>query len=178
MQPTSRVLMAGAVAGLTAALCFAAAHALLIVPIWDRMLGGAVGASVAGMAAGWACLELRIAPGWSAGARFGGLLWLLVAPVTLVDSLLRLAGVHRRFELAAVAVAVVVAFASGWLYGQRRSGTRRAAIATAVATLVLTIAMSGPVPIANGLRALGIWLAVLPASVVAGAVLGRLATSD
>jgi hypothetical protein len=52
--------------------------------------------------------------------------------------------------------------------------TRRASIAGASATLLLTIAMAGPVPIGRSLRALGIFLAVLPVAVVGGAILAGL----
>jgi hypothetical protein len=55
--------------------------------------------------------------------------------------------------------------------------TRRAAIAGASATLLLTIAMAGPVPVGRSLRALGIFLAVLPAAVVGGAILAGLSWS-
>jgi hypothetical protein len=50
-------------------------------------------------------------------------------------------------------------------------GTRRAAVAGAVASLVLTMATAGPVPVARSGRALGIFLALLPAAVLAGCVL-------
>jgi hypothetical protein len=48
----------------------------------------------------------------------------------------------------------------------------RGMVAGAAATLFLTFAMAGPVPIARNARALGIYLAVLPASIVGGAILG------
>ncbi|MBC7788615.1 MAG: hypothetical protein H7Z74_01605 [Anaerolineae bacterium] len=47
-------------------------------------------------------------------------------------------------------------------------------ISGAVATLALTIAMAGPVPVARSLRAFGIFLAVLPAAALAGGVLALL----
>ena len=45
-----------------------------------------------------------------------------------------------------------------------------------IAGLLLTCAMGGPVPIARNVRTLGIWLAVLPACVVAGSMLGMMLT--
>ena len=174
--------LAGLGSGLAAALVFATAHALLIVPIWDRMLGGVAFAAVAGAGGGWAFGRIQ-APtprlgGMAAlrrGAEFGALLWLAVAPVTLADVVLRATGVAPRYELIAVGVALVLALAGGWTLGSRLAGTRRAAIAGAVATLLLTCAMGGPVPIARNMRALGIWLAVLPACIVAGVVLASTA---
>jgi hypothetical protein len=166
-----------------AGLVFAAAHALLIVPIWNRMAFGLTSAGAAGLAAGWAFVELGFdptsanqPPSWgasaAAGLRFGALLWLAVVPVTLADTALRLAGVAPRFELLAVAVAIGLAISGGLLLGSWRAGTRRAMIAGATATLFLTLAMAGPVPLPNGRRAVAIFLSVLPACMTAGLILG------
>src|SRR5688572_2979462 len=176
-------LIAGFFSGLAAGLVFAAAHALLIVPIWNRMAFGLTSAAVAGLAAGWAFVELgfdRASPdqprSWStyaaAGLRFGALLWLAVVPVTLADTALRLVGIAPRFELVAVVVAVCLAITGGALLGSRLGGTRRAMVAGAAATLLLTIAMAGPVPLPNGRRAMAIFLSVLPACMTAGLILG------
>ena len=172
-------MIAGGVSGLAAGLVFAAAHAVLIVPIWNRMSFGLLSAAVAGLAAGWAFVELgfdhpspdrpsRWRTSAAAGLRFGALLWLAIVPVTLADSVLRLAGVTRRFELLAVAVAVGLAIIGGGLVGARLAGTRRAMLAGAVVTLLLTMAMGGPVPLPNGQRAVAIFLAVLPACMTGG----------
>ena len=176
-------LIAGFFSGLAAGLIFAAAHALLIVPIWNRMAFGLTSAAVAGLAAGWAYVALgfdRASAGqprsWTmdaaAGLRFGALLWLAVVPVTLADTALRLAGIAPRFELLAVVVAVCLAITGGALLGLRLGGTRRAMVAGAAATLLLTIAMAGPVPLPNGRRAVAIFLSVLPVCMTAGLILG------
>lgn len=176
-------LIAGFLSGLAAGLVFAAAHALLIVPIWNRMTFGLTSAAVAGLAAGWAFVELGFDRGsadqprsWAAdavaGIRFGALLWLAVVPVTLADTALRLVGIAPRFELVAVVVAVCLAITGGALLGSRLGGTRRAMVAGAAATLLLTIAMAGPVPLPNGRRAVAIFLSVLPACMIAGLILG------
>lgn len=173
-----QAVFAGAVAGLVAALFFAAAHALIIVPIWDRMTGGLAFGVGAGAVAGWAYHELygvtaqRV---WSAalrGAIFGALLWLTVAPVSLVDAALRFVGFLPRYELAGVVIAVALAITSGAVWGWRGTKRKRGAVAVAAAALALTIAMGGPVPIGRSVWALGIFLAVLPAAIVAGAVVG------
>ncbi|HSE52751.1 MAG TPA: hypothetical protein VLB00_11240 [Gemmatimonadales bacterium] len=169
--------------GLAAGLVFATAHALLIVPIWNRMAFGLTSAALAGLAAGWAFVELGFgrAPAgpsrsWAAdaaaGLRFGALLWLAVVPVTLADTVLRLTGFAPRFELLAVVVAVCLAITVGALLGSRLGRTRRAMVAGAAATLLLTIAMAGPVPLPNGRRAVAIFLSVLPACMTAGLILG------
>ena len=176
-------LIAGFFSGLAAGLVVAAAHALLIVPIWDRMTFGLTSAAVAGLTAGWAFVELGFdgasadqPRSWTAdaaaGLRFGALLWLAVVPVTLADTALRLAGIAPRFELVAVVVAVCLAIAGGVFLGSRLGGTRRAMVAGAAATLLLTIAMAGPVPLPNGRRAVAIFLSVLPACMTAGLILG------
>ncbi|MFN2563694.1 MAG: hypothetical protein ABR499_01615 [Gemmatimonadaceae bacterium] len=183
-----RNLVAGALAGLCGALSFALAHAIVIVPIWSRSAFGLVSGALAGTVAGWTYTELgfepsrvnrepRVSAHAGAGAQFGALLWLAVAPVTLADALLRSLGVVPRYELVAVGVAVVLAIGAGALLGWRRMRSRRAAIAGASATLLLTVAMAGPVPIGRSLRALTIFLAVFPAAVAAGAVLGALSWS-
>lgn len=182
-----RLLLAGAVSGLCAGLLFATAHALVIVPIWGRMFGGLFGAALTGTAIAWGYGELVLrraltagagaTPSVYAGARFGALLWLSVAPVTLVCALLPGTGFARRYESLEVVIAIVLALAGGALLGDRLAGTRRARLAGAAGALALTLAMGGPVPIANGGRALRIFLAVLPVCVGAGAVLGLTATS-
>lgn len=170
-------MLVGALAGIGAGLVFATAHAFIIVPIWDRMLGGLVWAGLVGAVAGWTYTELypdeRAAgagPAAVAGARYGALLWLAVAPVSLVDAALRAVGFLPRYELIGVAVAVFLAVAMGCLLGWYRTRRRRGMVAGAAAALLLTFAMAGPVPIGRSSRSLGIFLAVLPASIIAGAI--------
>lgn len=177
-------VLGGLVSGLAGALMFATAHAIVIVPIWDRMWSGLAWGVLAGIAAGWALVEIvptvLAARAWRAaalGAGFGGLLWLLVAPVTVIDALLRRAGIRERSELLEVAVAVALAVASGGSFAWWRTHRWRAAIAGALATLLLTVAMAGPVPIGNGARAVRIFLAVLPVAILAGAVLALIVRS-
>lgn len=166
-------ILAGGLSGLAAGLVFATLHAIIIVPIWTRMGGGLAMAILAGMVVGLAFAELErgSSGGAVAGMRFGALLWLSVAPVTLVDALVRPI-LLRRFEWLEVVVAIAMAIAGGALLGHWRGGTRRAVLAGAAAAVMLTVAMAGPVPIGNGLRALKIFLAVFPACLAAGLVLG------
>jgi hypothetical protein len=167
--------IAGALAGLGAGLVFAVSHAFIITPIWDRMFGGLFGASLVGAVVGWSYVELmggehhQSAGEMARGAIFGARLWLAVVPVTLADAALRL--LPQRSEYVEVATAVALALLAGGLWGHVRA-RRRGMIAGAAATMALTLAMGGPVPIGKSVWALGIWLAVLPACVVAGALLG------
>ena len=148
------------------------------------MTSGLVFGAIAGAGAGLAFAECypaavraRTEKSLSIGARFGALLWLAIAPVTGADALLRATGLAPRYELLAVAVAVVLALAGGatlaWLITHRR----RAAIAGAVAGILLVIAMAGPVPVGRSMRAFGIFLAVFPAAVAGGIALGLLSPS-
>ena len=175
--------LAGLASSVAAALVFATAHSLIIVPIWNRVAGGVALAAIAGAACGQAFSAIHpdaahhgVKRAVYLGARYGALLWLAVVPVSLVDAVLRVAGIARRYDPLTDIVAVLLALAGGWFLGHRIGRTRRAAAWGALATLLLTCAMGGPVPIARNLRAFGIWLAVLPACVVAGTILGAVLT--
>ena len=174
-------LLGGLASGVAGALLFATAHAIIIVPIWGRMWSGLAWGALAGVAGAWALVELvpavltaTVVRALALGAGFGGLLWVLVAPVTLVDAVLRRLGVQESTELIEVAVAVTLAIGSGAAFAWWRSRRWRATIAGAAATLVLTISMAGPVPIARSQRALMIFLSVLPVAILAGAVLATI----
>lgn len=84
------------------------------------MGSGLVFGPLAGGVGGWALAELT--PGYlslpagkaaRAGAGFGVILFLLVAPVTAADLALRAAGIAPRYELVAVGVALILASARG-----------------------------------------------------------------
>jgi hypothetical protein len=169
--------MVGALAGLAAGLVFATLHALIIVPIWDRMFGGVFGATATGAVVAWGYVELHPAPAdvsvsALSGARFGALLWLVVSPVSVVDAVLRAIGFLPRFELVGVAIALILCISAGAIWGWHSTRRWRGMIAVAAATLALTLAMGGPVPIGKSVWAFGIFLAVLAACVVAGVILG------
>lgn len=170
-------IIAGAVGGVAAGLVFAVLHAFIIVPIWDRMMGGLVFGTLAGAVAGWAFSELYpeqpdLKASMASGAKYGGLLWLAVTPVSGVDAILRAVGFLPRYELVGVFLAVIIAVAMGARWGWSRTRRKRGMVACAAATLALTMAMGGPVPVGRNLWSFGIFLAVLPASVVAGTMLG------
>ena len=168
-------ILAGAFSGVAGGLLFATLHAMIIVPIWNRMTSGLVFGAAAGAMAGWAFAEsypdairARSRHGVVTGALFGGLLWLAVAPVTAADALLRATGIAPRYELLAVAVAVLLAIAGGGTLGWLITRRARGALAGAAAGLVLVMAMAGPVPIGRSPRARNIFLAVFPAAILGG----------
>lgn len=146
------------------------------------MTSGLVWGAVTGAAAGWAFAECysdsvrtRTSRGILNGVLFGALLWISIAPVTGADALLRLFGLAPRYELLAVAVAVVLAVIGGATLGWLLTHKRRATIAVAVAALLLVVSMAGPVPVGRSPRARNIFLAVLPAAILGGAALGLFA---
>jgi hypothetical protein len=177
-------ILAGALSGVAAALLFATLHAFIIVPIWDRMTSGLIFGAIAGAAAGWAFAECypeairtRTKRSVAIGAGFGAILWVAVAPVTGVDAFLSAAGLAQRYELFAVAVAVMVALTGGAALGWLITRRSRGALAGAAAGLLLTIAMAGPVPVGRSSRALHIFLAVFPAAVLGGIALSLFSPS-
>jgi uncharacterized membrane protein len=170
-------VLAGALAGLTAGFAFAGAHAFIITPIWSRMFGGLVFGTIAGTASGWAYAEIQPESSLRSGLLFGILLWLSIVPVTLVNSGLRTTGFAHAHETITDTIGIVFAIAGGVTLGWLRARRRRAMIACAVAAVVLTLAMGGPVPIVNGVRPVEILFAVLVASLVGGAVVGMLEPS-
>jgi len=169
-------LIAGGIAGLSAALLFATLHAILIVPIWDRMLMGLGFGTAAGLAAG--CAFALVMPDSPArvrtGAIYGLLLWLAALPVTLVNIGLRATGFAAAHESWTDAIAVTLAILGGALLGRIRGRSLRAAICGAAAVLMLTMAMGGPVPVVRSVRATGILFGVLIASVAGGVIVAVL----
>jgi hypothetical protein len=170
-------LIAGAIAGLVAGLTFATAHAFIITPVWNRMIGGLVFGVIAGAAAGWAYGELSQsrAPTVRSGLAYGLMLWLSVVPVTLTNAALRANGFAYAHRDITDAIAVVLAILGGLGLGRLRAKRWRAMIACAAAALAVTMAMGGPVPVARNVRTVQILFAVLVASMIGGAVVGWLA---
>jgi len=176
--------LAGALSGVAGGLLFATLHAMIIIPIWNRMTSGLVFGAIAGAGAGWAFAEFypeatrtRTKRSAIIGARFGATLWLVVTPVTAADAFLRAVGLAPRYELLAVGVAVILAAAGGAALGWMITRRVRGAVAGAGATLLLVIAMAGPVPVGRSMRAFNIFLAVLPATVLGGIALGLFSPS-
>ena len=163
---------------------FAALHAMIIVPIWDRMTSGLIFGAMAGAGAGWAFAEFypeavrtRAMRSVVIGARFGVTLWLVVTPVTAADVFLRAVGIAPRYELFAVGVALTLAVTAGGTFGWVITHRVRGALAGAVAALLLVFAMAGPVPVGRSMRAFNIFLAVLPAALLGGTALGLFSPS-
>jgi hypothetical protein len=175
--PLRRVtgIFAGGVVGAAGVAAFGVIHALAIVPIWDRLAPGLFFAVPSGALIGWSFVEMQraartpVSPLLTWG--FGLLVWVALFPSLVLANVLRLLSVSastREFgDFAAivltgvVAVAIAHASAIGW----------RVKVSFAVATCGLLAAGGGPIPIANGPRACGLFLGVTALWLAAGAML-------
>src|SRR4051794_8373268 len=87
---------------IAAVLLFGTLHAIVIVPIWDRLAGGLPFAFLAMVAITWTYAELRRSGRLRATLRHamivGALLWLSILPTTTVGVIFRVTGFHRRLE--------------------------------------------------------------------------------
>jgi hypothetical protein len=165
-----RVVTEGTTVGMVGAVSFAAVHAMLIVPIWSRIPGGMVQAVPAGIALAWAFDQLVRVRNWRTarhGAIFGAVLFLTLVPGTVFANVVRLAGAHPGDwpgTAGTLAIAATSGGFAGWMLTRERRGSR----ALAIATLVLTIAASGPVPVVNSARAAWLFVGFVPICVAAG----------
>ena len=166
----ARVVTAGTIVGAVGAVSFAIVHAMLIVPIWSRIPGGMVQAVPAGIALAWAFEQLVRARNWRTpthGAIFGVVPFLTLVPGTVFANTLRLAGAHPG-EWPGTIGTLTIAAASGGFAGWILTRERRVSRALAIATLVLTAAAGGPVPVVNSARAAWLFVGFLPICLVAG----------
>ena len=173
-----RLVFCGVVLGVAGLLLFGTIHAIAIVPIWSRLLGGLPFAVAVGLAVSWAYHEYRRSasppPGVGTGLRFGALVWLVGLPATALANGMRLkapqAPLPGWVDVACLGLAALGGAALLW--GLTR--TRRGALAGAIALGVLLAAGGGPVPVANGGRAIGLWGGFLVVEAVGGAILALL----
>ena len=101
------------------------------------------------------------------GAIFGAVLFLTLVPGTVFVNALRLAGAHPGDWPGTIGT-LIVAAASGGFAGRILMRERRASRALAIATVVLTAAASGPVPVVNSARAAWLFIGFVPICVAAG----------
>ena len=170
LDAVRRVVTVGSIVGLVGAVSFAAVHALAIQPIWTRIPGGMVQAVPVGIALAWAFDHLARVRGWrtaSDGARFGALLFLALVPATAFSNALRLAGIHAG-DWPGTLGSLAIAAGAGWCAGWTLTRDTRASWAFTVATIVLTIGASGPIPVVNGPRAAWLFVGFIPICVLAG----------
>jgi hypothetical protein len=171
--PARSTVVSGLAAGLAGTALFVVVHSLVIFPIWTRFAGHLPFALAAGLGLAGAFNQAASTAGWrspAAGARFGLVIFATLAPSTFFSNALRTAGVHANDWpgfVGTIALAIASGSAAGWLVTRRRAG----AMAFAVATLALTIAMGGAIPIVNSARAALLFAGFLPICVGSGIAL-------
>ena len=167
LLPSTRLiafLIAGAVTGLLGVALFGVIHAAIIVPIWTSLAGGIPFGVGAGLAIGWAFYELRGSARLKAGVigtlAFGFLLWATLIPMTLFGVIIRATGIHGQDDTWEVVLELMLTFGTGAIAGRLISGRWRAAIALGTASLALTLAQAGPIPVMNSGRAASLFVAL------------------
>jgi hypothetical protein len=165
--PSSRLiafLIAGAVTGLLGVALFGVIHAAIIVSIWTRLIGGIPFGVGAGLAIGWAFYELRGSARLEIGVldalAFGFLLWATLIPMTLFGVIVRATGIHGQDDAWEVVVELVLTFGAGAIAGRLIGRRWRAALALGAASLALTLAQAGPIPVMNSGRAASLFAAI------------------
>jgi hypothetical protein len=171
---TRPVVASGLAAGLAGAALFIVIHSLLIFPIWTRFLGHLPFALVAGLALSAAFDRAAAADiRWgtiAGGGRVGFVIFLTLAPPTVFANLLRATGIGAGGWpgfLGTLALAIGSGAAAGFAITGRQTGV----LAFAAATLGLTIAMGGAIPVVNSSRAAMLFAGFLPICVGSGLAL-------
>jgi hypothetical protein len=156
-------------------LLFGTLYAIVIVPIWRRLLGGLPFALIAAAGMTWFYAALRtfgrLRSNWRHTLAFGALLWISVLPTTAVGLVSRVSGFHRRFDTLETIAALAVAAGTGALLAHLFRLPIRLRVAGAVLVVALVLAMAGPIPVANGMRPVLLWLGFLPLYVLASIAL-------
>jgi hypothetical protein len=168
------------VTGLAAAgvglLGFGIAHALLIIPIWTRLLSGMPFVMVTGVALALAFDQLPATVrtrGLISGVQFGTVMIATLVPATTLDTVLRIAGLRRADTVetaAALALSTATGAAAGWIWTRQP----RDAVAFGVAALALLTTTHGPLPMAQSAKGLWLSLAIAPVTLLAGVVIAAL----
>lgn len=173
-------LIAGAVTGLLGVALFGAIHAAIIVPIWTRLSGGIPFALGAGLAIGWAFYELQGPAQLNAGViralAFGFLLWATLIPMTVFGVIVRATGIHGQDDTWEVVLELGLTLGTGVAAGRLIGGRWRAALALGAASLGLTLAQAGPIPVINSGRAAWLFAALAAVYLVCMIALGFIAS--
>jgi hypothetical protein len=172
---TVRLTGLGILLGFGEVLLFGTVHALAIVPIWGRLIGGVPFAVVAALAVTGAFHTLVRSGRWpltlGAGLRFGVLCWLAGLPATALVNAMRLAAAPAARPDWVDPASFIVAFMTGaalfWALGRRA----RAALTGGLASGVLLAMAGGAVPVVNSHRAAALWAGFLVIEACGGVLL-------
>jgi hypothetical protein len=173
-----RTLAAGAGLGIVGLILFGVIHALVIEPIWTRLLPGLLFAVPAGIATAWCFADLagrrRDGGGWRYGLLFGTVIWLTLVPMTAFAAWLRVSGLRHHLGAADVPLMLAIAALTALAVGYGLGRNRRSAIAFAACIVSLVLAMAGPIPVTNGPRSFALFVAFLPLYLIAGLLLAAI----
>lgn len=180
----TRTFAPGVLAGVAGLLVFLTVHHFWIMPIWFVLPIGLPIAAAGGAAVGWAYDELSARlprRPWTALAVVA-LIWTILLPGIVLAELRRpfftleadgsavlvvsVGRVAVGFLAELLATAVLVGALVGWVIG----GTRRAALATAVAGFVFALGPGHNIPFIGGTPGVGQELAIMAAVILVSAV--------
>ncbi|MFN2221992.1 MAG: hypothetical protein ACK2UH_05540 [Candidatus Promineifilaceae bacterium] len=180
----TRIFTSGVLAGVAGLLVFLVVHHLWIVPIWFIAPIGLPIAAAGGAAVGWAYDELspRLpARPWTVLAVVA-LIWVILLPGIVLAELRRpfftlepdgstiLAVSVGRVAVGFLVELLVTSVLVGALAGRVIGGTRRAALATAVAGFVFALGPGHNIPFIGGTSGLGKELVIMAAIIFVSAV--------
>jgi hypothetical protein len=184
LDETRRVrsaLISGAISGEVGLLVFLTIHYFWIAPIWFILPAGALFACLGGLAVGWSYAGIRQrfpAARWHILVGFGLMTTTLAPPLVLAQILPPVVDVRAgrlvgstndlivRFVFVLFAPAILVGALEGWAILR----TRRGAIATALAGLVLAMGPGHNIPFLGNTPAVGKEIALLIAIGLASSV--------
>lgn len=165
------LLLTGLLVGVVGTLAFGTVHALAIIPIWTRLVRGLPLAIPVGIVIAWAYHEyLRRRPSarpLSTGLRFGVLCWLASLPAWIIGFGSRVLS-NVQIPWWVDPLTVVAGGAGGAVLLWLLAGTRRAAIAGALAIAVSVVHNGGPMPIEHPERAYALVLGFLGIQMLGG----------
>jgi hypothetical protein len=171
-------LPAGALSGIVSLLVFLTLHHIWIKPIWDVLPAGLVLAVPGGLAFGWAYVEIKagLPPRpWTALAIFA-LVGTTLAPAIVLGQLHPLLGLVNAVASPPVAITLLVvevlltATVVGGLAGWRLGHAWRAAIATALASLIFALGPGHNIPFLGGTPAAYKGMVLLVAIIAVSAI--------
>ena len=97
-------------------------------------------------------------------------------PMTLFGVIFRATGIHGQDDAWEVVLECVLTFGTGAIAGRLISGRWRAGLALGTASLALTFAQAGPIPVMNSGRAASLFAALAVVYLVCVITLGLIAS--
>ena len=154
---TGRLIGLGALLGIAGVAVFGMVHAIAIVPIWRRLIGGLPFAITAALAVTWAFHSLVRSGRWAVtlagGVRFGVLCWVAGVPATILVNAIRLAAAPAPRPSWVDPASFFVAALTGTAVFGALGRNRRTALTGGLAIAALLAMSGGVVPVVNSHRA-------------------------